>query len=163
MSLICDGVKTILDQTGLILKHEAKNSEFKLDGDRRRTFERLAPQIEDDAAIELSEQGLYVSEGDVPILRCYYCNVKADRHELFDDVVYNHPVDSKCSYFNVFKQHRDNISEASMNCALCEEKYKYLFVLLPCGSSRMCFHCFFRVDICPYDKFLIVGAVKFID
>jgi len=110
----------------------------------------------------LAEFGFY-ADGPRNVVRCFYCNALVIK--AFDErvpVVELHPKRIHCDWNKLVKEHQKSVLP-HLECKICVEKFDYLYTILPCGHSEICFRCVFQtLPLCPLrcEAYAIVKTIQ---
>ena len=154
--LLCPGVNFLTKELGITLKTANPFDKYLLYSERLKSIPHTIPA---ERRRQLADWGYY-SSGLSRSLRCCWCHTLA-KIDLVKDATVKpsdiHCDDISCDYL---KLAIENSSSENIKCSICEQKYKYGYVILKCGHGVYCYKCLYTSRNCPYKCGPIKGFVR---
>ena len=154
--LLCQGVNFIIDELGITLKTQNPFDKYRLYTERLSTLPRT---LAEGRRQQLAEWGYYAS-GLSRSLRCFWCHSLAKLESIHDITV--NPADLhndkvQCDFLKLAKE---NAEGENIKCSICEQKYKFGYVILKCGHGVFCYKCMYTASECPFRCGSIKGFAR---
>ena len=154
--LVCQGVSFLTTELGITLKACNPFDKYVLYSERLKSIPETIPT---ERRIQLAESGYYAS-GLSRSLRCFCCHSLA-KVELVKEVSVApsnlHCDTISCDYHKLAVENADS---ENITCNICEQKYKYGYVILKCGHGVYCYKCLYTTLNCPYNCGVIKGFAR---
>ena len=154
--LYCPGVNYITKELGITLKPVNPFDKYSLYSERLKTIPCTIPA---QRRIELADWGYYAS-GLSRSLRCFWCHSLAQQQLVRDGTISPasiHNPDVSCDFLKIAKE---NSSGENVKCSICEQKYRFGYILLACGHGIYCYKCVYSTQKCPYKCGKILGFTR---